>query len=349
MSNKYRSSAKCIPVEQAAGMVLAHDMTEIRPGEFKGPAFKKGQIISEEDIPHLRRIGKEHLYVLELEPGEVHEDDAAIRLCQALAGPGIQFDPNPSEGKISLKAAHSGLLKVDVQALLELNCVPDICCSSRHNHAVLEAGDIVASIRAIPLIIDESLLNQAVAVAEKASGLFRVKPLARPRTGVLITGNEVYSGLIEDKFGPIIKKKLDWYGCSMDAPVFSPDETTRLVEELHHILAGGVELLIVAGGMSVDPDDITRVAIARAGAEDVVYGTPVLPGAMFLYGRFGQVPVLGLPACVLFYKATVFDLILPRVLAGERITRRDIAALAHGGLCLNCERCRFPVCPFGKS
>ena len=348
MSNKYTSSARCIPVEQAVGMVLAHDMTEIRPGEFKGAAFKKGQIISEKDIPHLRRIGKEHLYVLELGPGEVHEDDAAIRLCQALAGSGIQFDPHPSEGKISLKAAHSGLLKIDVQALLELNCVPDICCSTRHNHAVLEAGDIVASIRAIPLIIDETVLNQAVAVAEQTSGLFSVKPLTRPRTGVLITGNEVYSGLIEDKFAPIIKKKLDSYACSMDEPVFSPDDKTQLLEKLQHILAGGAELLIVAGGMSVDPDDITRVAIAEAGAEDVVYGTPVLPGAMFLYGRFGQVPVLGLPACVLFYRTTVFDLILPRVLAGEQITRRDMAALAHGGLCLNCERCRFPICPFGK-
>ena len=348
MSNKYTSSARCIPVEQAVGMVLAHDMTEIRPGEFKGAAFKKGQIISEKDIPHLRRIGKEHLYVLELGPGEVHEDDAAIRLCQALAGSGIQFDPHPSEGKISLKAAHSGLLKIDVQALLELNCVPDICCSTRHNHVVLEAGDIVASIRAIPLIIDETVLNQAVAVAEQASGLFSVKPLARPRTGVLITGNEVYSGLIEDKFAPIIKKKLDFYACSMDEPVFTPDEKTRLVEELQHLLTSGAELIIVAGGMSVDPDDITRVAIAEAGAEDVVYGTPVLPGAMFLSGRFGQVPVLGLPACVLFYRTTVLDLILPRVLAGEQITRRDMAALAHGGLCLNCERCRFPICPFGK-
>ncbi len=349
MSNKYRSSAKCIPVDEAAGMVLAHDMTEIRPGEFKGPAFKKGQVISEDDIPHLRRIGKEHLYALELEPGEVHEDDAAIRLCQALSGPGVSFDPNPSEGKVSLKAAHSGLLKVNVQALLELNCVPDICCSSRHTNTVVKAGEILASIRAIPLIIDESVLNEAVAVAEKASGLFTVKPLAKPRTGVLITGNEVYTGLIEDKFGPIIKKKLDFYACSMDAPVFTPDDKAQQVEKLQQILAGGVELLIVAGGMSVDPDDITRVAIAEAGAEDVVYGTPVLPGAMFLYGRFGRVPVLGLPACVLFYKMTVFDLILPRVLAGERITRRDIAALAHGGLCLNCERCRFPVCPFGKS
>ncbi len=348
MSNKYRSSAKCIPVEQSAGMVLAHDMTEIRPGEFKGPAFKKGQIISEKDIPHLRRIGKENLYVLELEPGEVHEDDAAIRLCQALAGPGIQFDPHPSEGKISLKAAHSGLLKVDVQALLELNCIPDICCSSRHGNCFVQAGETLASIRAIPLIIDESVLNQAVAAAEQASGLFSVKPLARPRTGLLITGNEVYSGLIEDRFAPIIKKKLEFFDCEMTEPVFTPDDKPQLVEKLQHILAGAVELLIVAGGMSVDPDDITRVAIAEAGAEDVVYGTPVLPGAMFLYGRFGQVPVLGLPACVLFYKTTVFDLILPRVLAGEPITRRDMAALAHGGLCLNCERCRFPLCPFGK-
>ena len=348
MKKKYKSTATLISLDQAAGTVLAHDITEIRPGQFKGAAFKKGHIITEQDLPHLRRVGKEHLFVLHLEPGEIHEDDAAVRLCAALASPGVVFDCNPSEGKISLKAAHRGLLKVNVDALTEVNLVPDICCSSRHNNTLIEKGDIVAAARAIPLIIDEQTLNAAVKVAEDAGGIFSVRPFSRPKTGLIITGNEVYNGIIEDKFAPIIKKKLQSFRCEIEGILFTPDKKLKIVEAINDLLQKGAELILVAGGMSVDPDDITRMAIVEAGATAVVYGTPVLPGAMFLYGRFGTVPVLGLPACVLFYKATILDLVLPRVLAGETITRKDLARMAHGGLCLDCKQCKYPVCPFGK-
>ncbi|MBW1782426.1 MAG: molybdopterin-binding protein [Deltaproteobacteria bacterium] len=348
MSNKYTSSAKRISLDQAVGTVLAHDITEIRPGQFKGAAFKKGHIITEADLPHLRRVGKEHLFALHLEPGEIHEDDAAIRLCGAMAGPGVVFEPKPSEGKISLKSAYRGLLKVHVQALTDVNLVPDICCASRHTNTVVEKGEILAAARAIPLIIDEKNLNAGVAVAEHAGGIFSVKPLAQPETGIVITGNEVYNHIIDDKFAPILRKKLRFFECEVMETLFAPDEKEKIIEAIKDLLRKGAELLLVAGGMSVDPDDITRVAIAEAGAQDVVYGTPVLPGAMFLYGRFGTVPVLGLPACVLYYRTTILDLILPRVLAEETITRTDLAAMAHGGLCLNCESCRFPACPFGK-
>lgn len=348
MVAKYKSSATTIPIEQSVGTVLAHDITEIRPGQFKGPAFKKGHIVKEEDLPHLRRIGKEHLYALHLEPGAVHEDEAARRLARVLAGKGVSFNPNPSEGKIHLKAAHKGLLKVDVEGLTLLNLVPDISCSSRHTHSVVEKGDILAGVRAIPLIIDETTLKRAEKIAEERKGLFSVSPLAAPKTGLVITGNEVFSGLIEDKFAPIVRKKLAAFECEVMGITFTPDKATRIVSEIRTFLQNGAQMIVVAGGMSVDPDDITRLAISDAGAEDVVYGTPVLPGAMFLYGHFGDVPVLGLPACVLFFRATVLDLILPRVLAGERITRKDLAAMAHGGLCLNCDTCHYPRCAFGK-
>jgi len=348
MATQFKSSATLIPLDQAVGTILAHDITEIRPGQFKGAAFKKGHRVTEDDLPHLRRVGKEHLFALQLRPGEVHEDDAAVRLCEALAGEGVVFDPHPSEGKISLKAAFKGLLKVNDAALLEYNRVPDMCCASRHTHSVVEAGDVVAATRVIPLIIDEQVLEAGVEVARKAGGVFSVAPLSHPRTGIIITGNEVYNGVIDDKFAPILRKKLQAFGCEAAETVFTPDDKGEIVKEIKRLLQEGAELMMVAGGMSVDPDDITRMAIAEAGAEDVVYGTPVLPGAMFLYGRFGRVPVLGLPACVLYYRATVFDLIFPRVLAGERITRNDLAALGHGGLCLNCDPCRFPRCPFGK-
>ena len=348
MSNKFKSSAKIIPVDQSVGTILAHDITEIRPGQFKGPAFKKGHIIKEADIAHLKRVGKEHLYVLHLDPGEVHEDDAALRLATLLAGKGVTFNPHPSEGKIQLKAAHRGLMTVDVSALTRINLVPDISCSSRHTHSVVEEGDVIGGVRAIPLIIDEENLQAAEKIAREVANFFSVKPFLAPKTGIVITGNEVFSGLIDDKFAPIIRSKLQDFDCPVVGISFAPDIREQIASEIRNHLDNGAEMIVVAGGMSVDPDDITRVAIADAGAEDVVYGTPVLPGAMFLYGRFGNVPVLGLPACVLFFRATVLDLILPRVLAGEGITRESLAAMAHGGMCLECETCHFPRCPFGK-
>lgn len=348
MSNKYKSSASIIPVDQAIGKVLAHDVTEIRPGQFKGVAFKKGHIIKEEDLPHLKRLGKEHLFVLHIGPEEVHEDDAAIRLARALAGPGVVFDSRPSEGKIALKAAHWGLLKVNVKALTELSLIPAICCSSRHNNTLVEKGETIAATRAIPLIIEEKTLSLAIEIAKTARGIFSVKQLSQPQTGLIITGNEVYHGLIDDKFAPIIRKKLRFFRCQLKEILFAPDDEMEIAKGIKDLLQKGSGLILVAGGMSVDPDDVSRMAIAEAGAVDIVYGTPVLPGAMFLYGRFGNIPVLGLPACVLAYNVTAFDLLLPRILAGERITRRDLAVMAHGGLCLNCERCRYPICPFGK-
>ncbi len=348
MTNKFRSSGEMIPIDKAVGTVLAHDITEIRPGQFKGTAFKKGHIVKQEDLEHLRRLGKENLFVLEIGPEEVHEDDAAVRLAKVLSGPGVVYDEKPAEGKITMRAAHRGLMKVSVKALKEFNMVPDISCSSRHNNTLVDKNEMIAATRAIPLIIDNANLREAERIAEEAGGIFSVKGLSRPDTGLIITGNEVYSGRIEDKFAPLIRKKLEYFGCRLKETVFLPDDRKRIVNEIKRLLDAEIELILVTGGMSVDPDDVSRLAIEEAGAEDIIYGTPVLPGAMFLYGLYGDVPVLGLPACVIYYRATVFDLLFPRVLAGEKITREDLASLAHGGLCLNCDQCRYPVCPFGK-
>ena len=348
MANKFKSSARLIPVDEAVGTVLAHDITEIRPGQFKGPAFKKGYIVREEDLEHLKRLGKENLYVLSIDPGELHEDDAAVMLAEALSGPGIVFDPRPAEGKIGLKAEFKGLLKVNEEALTDFNMVPNVTCSGRHNNTVVEKGEIVAGTRAIPLVIDRKDVEQAVGVAKSAGGVFCVKEFAKPETGLVVTGSEVYSGRIEDKFVPIIRKKLKYFECPLKEVVFCPDDKDKIEREIRKFVEIGLGMILVAGGMSVDPDDLSRSAIVDAGAQDVVYGSPVLPGAMFLYAHFGDTPVMGLPACLLYYRATVFDLMLPRVLAGEKITRRDLALMGHGGLCLNCEKCHYPVCPFGK-
>ncbi|MFH1935898.1 MAG: molybdopterin-binding protein [Pseudomonadota bacterium] len=247
-----------------------------------------------------------------------------------------------------MKAAHRGLLKVNVEALTELCLIPTICCASRHNNMLVEKGEAIAATRVIPLIIDEKTLSSAIHIAKAEGGIFSVKQLSQPQTGLIITGNEVYSGLIDDKFAPIIRKKLQFLGCQLKETLFAPDDKMKIVKGIKELLQMGSELILVSGGMSVDPDDVSCMAIAETGAKEVVYGTPVLPGAMFLYGRIGDIPVLGLPACVLFYKATILDLVLPRVLAGESITRRDLAAMASGGLCLNCEQCHYPICPFGK-
>lgn len=340
--------ATVVPLDEAVGKLLAHDITEIRPSVFKGAAFKKGHIITEEDLPHLKRLGKEHLYVLHMRPGEVHEDDAAILLGKALAGLGVTADLTPSEGKVSLRAEHNGLLKVHAEALIELNMVPDICCSSRHNNSFVEKGTIIAATRVIPLVIREELLNAAIRVVKTAGGIFSVKELSTPEVGLIVTGNEVFKGLIEDRFEPVIKKKMECFGCKLKRTRFAPDDKAQIAGFIKELVAEGAELIIVAGGMSVDPDDVSRAAVAEAGATDLVYGTPILPGAMFLYGRIGEIPVVGLPACVLYYRATVLDLVLPRILAGEAITRRSLAEMAHGGLCLSCKECHYPVCPFGK-
>ena len=198
------------------------------------------------------------------------------------------------------------------------------------------------------MVIDEKVLIEGEDIAKGVGGIFSVKKLCQPDTGLIITGNEVYNGTIEDKFAPLIRKKMKYFGCNLSEILFSPDDREKIVQGIRSLLEKGLGLILIAGGMSVDPDDVSRMAIADAGGKDIVYGTPVLPGAMFLYGRFGDVPVMGLPACVLYYQTTILDLIMPRVLAGERITRRDLAEMAHGGLCLNCEECRFPICPFGR-
>jgi len=357
---------KTIPVKEAVGTVLAHDITEIRRGEFKGRAFKKGHVVREEDIEHLLRLGKEHLYVLEIGPDEMHEDEAAYALASALMGDGVEISGEPKEGKINIIAQRDGLLKVHREALLQFNMLGDVMCATLHNNSVVKKGQVVAGTRAIPLVVKRETVKRAVEIAERArtqasSGLIEVKAFRRPKAGIVITGNEVYYGRIKDAFAPIITKKIEDFGGEIVGIYYAPDDVGHIEARLRELLQAGADLLITTGGMSVDPDDVTRFAIRRLGATDITYGSAVLPGAMFLVAYLqpsasgGEVivslqpiPILGIPACGMYHKTTVFDLILPRVLAGERIGRYELAELGHGGLCLNCKECRYPVCPFGK-
>ncbi len=338
-----------VPVEEALGMVLPHDMTEIVPGKRKGPAFKKGHILRPEDIPRLKSMGKNHVYVLELGHSDLHEDEAAMALAKAVAGPGIVFDDHVSEGKVSLKAGIDGLFKVERRLLQQFNELGDVMLATRHDNMLVKAGDLVAAGRAIPLVISAKVVDKAVMIAGQAGGLISVKPLLIKKAAIIVTGREVYEGLVKDAFGPAMEDKLRGLGIEILSLSIVPDDQSAIVRKIDDALGAGAELIMCTGGMSVDPDDVTRTAIRRAGAVDIVYGSPVLPGAMFLVAYIGNVPVLGIPACGMYFKITVLDLVLPRILAGERINRSDIAALGHGGLCCQCKVCHYPICPFGKN
>ncbi|HSR36980.1 MAG TPA: molybdopterin-binding protein [Desulfurivibrionaceae bacterium] len=340
--------AKTVPVDQAVGMILPHDVTEIRQGEFKGRAFKKGHIIRPEDIDHLKRLGKEHIYVLELGADDIHENEAALLMAQALAGSGITFPGDPVEGKLNLTASHAGLLQVNTEALYHFNLVGEVMCATLHTDTVVAKGDLVGGTRLIPLVAKRQVVEKAVRIAKAAGGVLTVLPLRAAKAGLVITGNEVFHGRIKDAFEPVLRQKMEAVGSEVVAVRFAPDEVTLIAAAIRDCLTDGADLIVTSGGMSVDPDDVTRLGIAAAGATDIVYGTPVLPGAMFLVATIGQVPVLGLPACGMFHKITVFDLVLPRVLAGQKITRETLAAMGHGGLCRNCPQCHYPICPFGK-
>ena len=348
LSTRVSKGAAMIPVKDAIGMVLGHDITEIRKGEFKGSAFRKGHIIREEDIEHLRSLGKEHIFALEMSADDLHEDDAAYRIAKALCGKGVSMQGAPSEGKINLIAEHGGLLKVNAERLCEFNMLGEVMCATLHSNSVVMEGQVIAGTRAIPLMIKRNILDAAVGIAAQEGGVLTVLPMRRPLVGVVITGNEICSGRITDAFAPIIREKIARLGGEVIGVAYAPDAEAVIETSLRELIDRGANLLITTGGMSVDPDDVTRFAIRNLGASDITYGSAVLPGAMFLVAYYNDIPILGIPACGMYHRNTVFDLVLPRVLAGERIGRAELAELGHGGLCLQCDTCAYPVCPFGK-
>lgn len=339
---------KTIGLEEAVGTQLAHDITEIRPGEFKGPAFRKGHTVCDEDICRLQRLGKNHLYVIDLAEDEIHENEAAAILAGALAGEGIVWENHPREGKINLHAAWDGLLQINVQSLAAFNLVDEVMCATLHNHTLVQQGELVGGTRALPLIMKRAAIERAAAIARQNSAVLVVRPLARARAGLVVTGNEVYHGLIQDRFAPVLTKKVEALGSEVVSLDFAPDDAEAIARVIRSHLDGGCDLLLLSGGMSVDPDDVTRHGIRLAGATEIHYGAAVLPGAMFLVAYLGKVPLLGVPACALHHGITALDLVLPRILAGEHIGKSELAFLGHGGLCRDCPECSYPHCPLGK-
>lgn len=342
---------KRVRVEDSAGAILCHDLTKIVPGEFKGAAFRKGHIIREEDIPELLKMGKAHIFVWEQSPGLLHEDEAAIRIARAAVGSAETYGitlSDPREGKVNLVAAIPGLLKVNVDALDEVNSIDQIAFSTRHGNTPVTAGAVLAGTRVIPMVIEESAVRAVEDICAREGGLIQLKPFREMRAGIITTGSEVLKGRIVDRFGPAVEAKVKKYGSSVIKQVYVGDDAGAISASIKEMAAAGVELILVTGGMSVDPDDVTPLGIRQTGAEVVTYGSPVLPGSMFMLAYLGELPIMGLPGCVMYESATIFDLVLPRVLAGERVTRKEIVRLGHGGLCLRCAECRFPDCSFGK-
>jgi molybdenum cofactor synthesis domain-containing protein len=339
---------KTIKLKDAVGTKLAHDITEIRPGEFKGAAFRKGHTVCNEDLCLLQKLGKNHLYLIDLEADENHENEAAAIVAKALAGDGIGWKNEPREGKIGLKAERDGLLTIHTAALAAFNMIEEVMCATLHNHTMVKAGELVAATRAIPLVMKRAPIERAAAIAGQNGGVVSVRPLRKGKAGLIITGNEVYHGLIEDRFAPILARKLTGLGCEVDRIRFAPDDTDIIRQEIFDHIERGCDLILLSGGMSVDPDDVTRKGISLAGADEIHYGAAALPGAMFLVAYIDNVPLIGVPACGLHHRVTVLDLVLPRILSGEHIGKKELAFLGHGGLCQDCPECTYPHCAFGK-
>ena len=337
---------KLMRTEDAIGQVLCHDITQIIPGVKKGPVFKKGHIITPEDVPVLLSVGKEHVYIWEKDDTRFHENEAARILCEMSRNDYMDAS-DPSEGKIELTAQVDGLFTLDRQRLYAVNSLGEMMIATRHAGPV-KKGDKLAGMRVIPLVIEK----EKMAVARETAGdtpLLTLTPYRALKVGLVTTGSEVYYGRIQDQFTPVIKAKLAEYGAEVTHHVLLPDDHAAVTEKIKEFLADGVDMVLCTGGMSVDPDDKTPLAIKNAGVNVVTYGAPVLPGAMFLlsYTDDGR-PVCGLPGCVMYAKRTIFDLVLPYLAAGVPVTREQIAAYGEGGLCLNCKVCTWPNCGFGK-
>ena len=339
---------KLIRTEDAVGHVLCHDMTRIVKGVSKGPAFRKGHVVAPEDIPVLLSMGKENLYVWEKEPGMLHENEAAEILYQICAGGAENLVPSEvKEGKIEVSAGEDGLLLIDTDRLQKLNSLGELMIATRHSHQAVRKGDKLAGTRIIPLVIRAEKMEAARAAAGDEP-LLELRPFRPRKVAIVTTGSEVQKGLITDTFTPVLEEKVGEYGCQVMGHVCPGDDPAAITAAVLDYKAQGAELILCSGGMSVDPDDKTPLAIKNTGARVVSYGAPVLPGAMLMVAYLDGVPVAGLPGCVMYAKRTVFDLVLPLFLAGVPVTAADLAAMGHGGLCLNCEVCTYPNCGFGK-
>ncbi|GMO49919.1 MAG: molybdopterin-binding protein [Termitinemataceae bacterium] len=345
---------KQIPVKEAVGHVLCHDLTRIVAGKFKGAAFKKGHVVTKADIPMLLSMGKEHIFVGDIKKGFIHEDEAAKRLDRICRGQNV-YAGAPSEGKIEHFAKIDGLCCIDENTIRKINAVGDLLIATRHNKEAVKKGDKLAAMKALPLSVSEKKLIACEAFFNKDGGfhLINVLPYVLKTAALIATGSEIKNKIIKDTFTPVVAKKLKAFGIKVIDKKMPGDKDSDIACAIDNAKKLNPDIIICCGGMSVDSDDNTPSAIKKSGAKIIFYGAPVFPGAMFLYALLKKtqgknIPVLGLPACVMFGGATIFDILLPRIAAGVEITKGSVLKLSIGGLCLGCKECKYPECPFGK-
>lgn len=336
---------KKIPVESAVGMELCHDITAMRDG-FKGAAFHRGHIISEEDIPKLLDIGKKNIFVWEENAGEIHEEDAALRMAAMAPVEGAHYT-EPSEGKVLLFADRCGMLRVDTELLRKINAIGDITICTLRDHYPVEEGARLASMRIVPLVTKEAQIIEAEALC-KGKNLLELKPYQHRKIGVIITGSEIYSGRVKDKFEPVVRAKLSHYPCEILGVSLCDDDLDMITDAAQKFLTAGADFLIFSGGMSVDPDDLTPTAIRRLGAEIISHGVPSQPGNMTLIAYLNDVSIMGVPGAAVVLPTTMFDVLIPQIFVGDRFTKEDLIRLGDGGLCQMCKTCHFPNCTFGS-
>ena len=336
---------KKIKVEQAVGMTLCHDITAMRDG-FKGAAFKRGHVITEADIPELLDIGKRTIFVWEENAGEIHEEDAALRMAAMAPVEGAHYTA-PSEGKVLLMADQRGMFRVNTRLLKEINSIGDITISTLPDHYPVEAGARLASMRIVPLVTKESQIEAAEALC-RGEKLVDLRPYQYRKIGVIITGSEVYTGRIKDKFEPVVRAKMEKYPAEIVGVTICDDDLGMIIDAARNHLERGADLLIFTGGMSVDPDDLTPTAIRQLGADVVSHGVPSQPGNMTLVAYLDDVAILGVPGAAISLPTTMFDVLLPQIFTGDKLTKEDLVNLGDGGLCQLCRSCHFPNCTFGR-
>ena len=336
---------KKIPVEQAVGMTLCHDITKMVDG-FKGAAFRRGHVIREEDIEELLNIGKKTVFVWEENAGEIHEEDCALRMAAMAPVQGAHYTA-PSEGKVLLMADTRGMLRVDTELLREINSIGDITISTLPDHYPVESGARLASMRIVPLVTKEEQIIAAERLCAQRK-LLDLRPYAHKKIGVIITGSEVYSGRIKDKFEPVVRRKMESYPAEILGVTICDDDLDMIINSAKAYLAKGADFLIFTGGMSVDPDDLTPTAIRRLGAQVVSHGVPSQPGNMTLVAYLSDVAILGVPGATISLPTTIFDVLLPQIFTGDKLTKDDLIRLGDGGLCQMCRACHFPNCTFGR-
>jgi len=337
-----------VPVEEAVGLTLGYDITKIVPGREKYRAFRKGQVIKDQDIPKLKDMGKEHIYIWESVDNLIHEDEAALRLARLAVGPGLSWN-EPNQGRVNIWANQGGLLKVQVEMLNQINNLDEIVFATLHNDRVVAEGQTVAGTRVVPVAVEKETIEAAERICSGLGPIMAIKPFLPLWVAVVTTGTEVNSGRIKDGFARIIRQKIAPFGGRWMGQVIVPDDPVLITQEIRNFVAEGAQFVVVTGGMSVDADDATPQGIRDTGANVIFYGAPILPGSQFMLAYQGHVPICGVPGGALFSRKTTLDLLLPRIFAGDRISRQDIVAMGHGGLCEECAICHFPQCPFGKA